>query len=504
MLVSSSGNQFNCLFLTVMFQAAENHAANRNTAETFPHLGSRIFWFFSSRFLWERKSPRPSVRRTMAGRNGTHFAHHSSCTTHSQSSSRVLWNRPVSIVSGEGGGWGGGVLLLSDKSEYNMWFRGKVLLYLPTSAKSLAFSRIFTNNVLGCETGPAKAKDDFLWPREKELIVVCLLSCRLRTLPFSVLSHTISHRLWSVGGFSSRQHRKCCGLAHRPQRFPSSATPFSKDLQLWKNHTEKLSDGLTFRICPVLRLVAFSSDNWESREHCLNPVLFVASFFLPHCWETTFRLCFCVCVSVYKNLNVHNALQCRRFVLPFLFLRTHGLCFEVNGTDLEEVLIDARAFNVPITPHLFEPAPVSKLIPFVCLFAHATVMQHQGGEYIPAQSSTGRWTPFSGPAVPLLVLFKWQFVKHGRLLARLLRLAPLLPFPPSLLPCLPLYFLSASLVSHPRHSFINIPPVHAWPAALLFYLIYSFNWKRDCYSTYLAPEFYFLFASHCLSHPPPH
>lgn len=44
------------------------------------------------------------------------------------------------------GGWTS--LLLLDKREYNMWFRGKVLLYLATSAKSLAFSRIFTSYFL--------------------------------------------------------------------------------------------------------------------------------------------------------------------------------------------------------------------------------------------------------------------------------------------------------------------------------------------------------------------
>lgn len=96
----------------------------------------------------------------MAGKNGTHFAHHSRRTTHRQSSSGVLWNRPVSIVWGERRG-----LLLSDNKEYNMWFRGKVLLHLATSAKSLAFSWIFTSYFLReaifCAlkwyTGPAKS-----------------------------------------------------------------------------------------------------------------------------------------------------------------------------------------------------------------------------------------------------------------------------------------------------------------------------------------------------------
>lgn len=74
--------------------------------------------------------------------------------------------------------------------------------------------------------------------------------------------------------------------------------------------------------------------------------------------------------------------------------------------------------------------------------------------------------------------------------------------PPSLLTSLtPSCFPSASLLSHPPHSFISIPPVHPWPAALLFYLIYPFNWKCDCYFTYLAPVFYFLFVPHSDSAP---
>lgn len=60
-------------------------------------------------------------------------------------------------------------LLLSDEREYNIRFRGKVLLDLPASPQSLAFSRIFTSHFLKeatffgvlisyvrCKSAPAK------------------------------------------------------------------------------------------------------------------------------------------------------------------------------------------------------------------------------------------------------------------------------------------------------------------------------------------------------------
>lgn len=63
------------------------------------------------------------------------------------------------------------------------------------------------------------------------------------------------------------------------------------------------------------------------------------------------------------------------------------------------------------------------------------------------------------PPIPLLAPLKWQFVKHGPLLA--LSYASQ-PFPARLLPSLicPPPLLFTSLVLHPSLTFISIPPEH--------------------------------------------
>lgn len=116
-----------------------------------------------------RDSPQPSDRRSVAGKNGTHFAHHSSRTAHRVSLPRECF--AIDQFQSSGGlGWEAS-LLVSDEREYNIRFRGKDLLHLPTSPQSLAFSRIFTSHFLReatffgvlissilCKSAPAKKK----------------------------------------------------------------------------------------------------------------------------------------------------------------------------------------------------------------------------------------------------------------------------------------------------------------------------------------------------------
>lgn len=91
-----------------------------------------------------------------------------------------------------------------------------------------------------------------------------------------------------------------------------------------------------------------------------------------------------------------------------------------------------------------------------------------GGEYIPVQSEASLQLCsllfFSlYPLIPSLVPLKWQFVKHGPLLAFSFASQP---FPARLLTSLPSVvplhhtLLSTSLVLQPSLSFISIPPVH--------------------------------------------
>lgn len=116
---------------------------------------------------------------------------------------------------------------------------------------------------------------------------------------------------------------------------------------------------------------------------------------------------------------------------------------------------------------------------FVRAFAHATVMQRRGGEYISEQS---------GSELPSLAP---HFTSVGSLLNGIF-----------LEHCCPASFAShrccpaPSSLPPPERTFISVPPVHPWPAPLLFHLIYPLNWKCDCYSTYLTPAFYFLRVLH--------
>lgn len=82
-LVSSCRNLFNYQYRTIMFQPAKITPQPKILLKPF------LIWpvEYSHRFLCERllqrNSPQSSVRRTMAGKNGAHFAHHSSRTTRS-------------------------------------------------------------------------------------------------------------------------------------------------------------------------------------------------------------------------------------------------------------------------------------------------------------------------------------------------------------------------------------------------------------------------------------
>lgn len=145
---------------------------------------AECFLFFSPDSCC-RDSPQPSDRRTVAGKNGTHFAHHSSRTAHRVS---LPWECfEIDQFQSSGGLGREASLLLSDEREYNIRFRGKVLLHLPTSPQSLAFSRIFTSHFLReatfffgvlissirCKSAPAKkAEGDFLCPWVEKFIVV--------------------------------------------------------------------------------------------------------------------------------------------------------------------------------------------------------------------------------------------------------------------------------------------------------------------------------------------
>lgn len=82
--------------------------------------------------------------------------------------------------------------------------------------------------------------------------------------------HHFTLTLVSVRGSVPGGTEKCCGAADRLHRCTSSATPFRKDLQLSKNHAEKLSDGPTLRV-----FFAFSPSQVKTEK--------TLSYFLPRC-----------------------------------------------------------------------------------------------------------------------------------------------------------------------------------------------------------------------------
>lgn len=132
------------------------------------------------------------------------------------------------------GGREGG-LLLSDNREYNMWFRGKVLLHLPTSAKSLAFSWIFTSYFLReaifCAlkwyTGPAKSWRRLFMPTCER--VHSSLPTFISITPFAILIFEPQPFHTDFGQWEGSVPGR---VADRPYRYTPSATPFRKDLQL--------------------------------------------------------------------------------------------------------------------------------------------------------------------------------------------------------------------------------------------------------------------------------
>lgn len=112
----------------------KNLTATKNIAEAFSPLASWIFFsFFPPGFYvspWLQKNSSAISKAYLAGKNGTHFAHHSSRTAHT---SVFLGSTLESTRFNR--------FLLSDEREYN---RGKVLLSA-YKCRVLAFSGIFTN-----------------------------------------------------------------------------------------------------------------------------------------------------------------------------------------------------------------------------------------------------------------------------------------------------------------------------------------------------------------------
>lgn len=97
------------LYLAILFQAAKIRLNPKISPDPFFFfIWPAEYFIFFSRFLCERllqrDSPRSSERRTVAGKNGTHFAHHSSHTAH-----RVSLPRECFAIDQfqSSGGWGG-------------------------------------------------------------------------------------------------------------------------------------------------------------------------------------------------------------------------------------------------------------------------------------------------------------------------------------------------------------------------------------------------------------
>lgn len=109
--------------------------------------------------------------------------------------------------------------------------------------------------------------------------------------------------------------------------------------------------------------------------------------------------------------------------------------------------------------------PVSESFVYVCVFTHVFMMQClELPEYIArcVQSAAGLWLLyFFSPLIPPLAPHKWQFVKHGPLLA--LSLASQ-PFPARLLLSLicPPPLLFASLVLLPSFTFPPFPSLSSY------------------------------------------